>query len=196
MAQKLPFLCGPAALIRFLNWRGSSISNSLRNQIDIWRTANTIFMGQGAAGCDGAGLVRAADRLGETLTIVRTQPRFSFAGTVRDPLKKKVIAGVEHDNIAFARGRGLLGRFTGWDETMEELKARPLLVLCSMRAYSRSNEFHWIACRPARRGAELHDPLAGQYETGLDERFAASFRAEGMVPALSRVRRHVYDIIF
>jgi hypothetical protein len=108
MSQILPFACGPAALIQFLNWRGSSIANNLGNHIRIWRTANTAYMGQGPAGCDAAGLLRAADEMGEDVTLVRTKPEFSFATTVRDPERKAIIRTVERDNLDYARARGRL----------------------------------------------------------------------------------------
>ncbi|QDY98911.1 hypothetical protein FQ775_00150 [Nitratireductor mangrovi] len=195
MSQALPFLCGPAALITLLSWKGSIIANDLGNQIDLWRTANTVFMGQGPAGCDGAGLLRAADKHNQKLKLIRTKSDFSFARTVRSEVQKTVIRQVENDNLAFADALGRLITINEMKSAKQFLPDTPALLLCSMRAYSMSNEYHWITFKPGADMA-IYDPLSGQYETKIDLRFFESFLHNGLHSTLSAYEKYIVDIIF
>ncbi|HTV71082.1 MAG TPA: peptidase C39 family protein [Rhizobiaceae bacterium] len=196
MSQALDFTCGPAALIRFLNWRGSSIANNLGNQIRIWRTANTVYMGQGPAGCDAAGLVKAAEEFGESANLLRTKPDFSFASTVRDHERRAVIRLAEREHLAFANGLGRVCVCKDMREALAIVGHRPMLLLCSMRAYSMSNVHHWIACRPRGKGSELYDPSTGQYEAALDQAFFKNITEKGIETALQAYSKYFIDIIY
>jgi hypothetical protein len=196
MSQALPFVCGPASLIQALNWRGSSISNDLGNQIRIWRAANTIFMGQGAAGCDSTGLARAAEQYGAFMSVVRLHKDFSFSRTVASPVAKEVVRLVENENRDYLRSAGRFHHAATASEAIEKIDAsQPMLILCSMRAFSHSNEYHWLCARRHRSGTEIYDPFATQYEIALDRRFFEDLRSMPLEDFLSRHWRHVIDLV-
>jgi hypothetical protein len=196
MSQALPFVCGPASLIQALNWRGSSISNDLGNQIRIWRTANTVFMGKGLPGCDSTGLARAAEQHGVFMRVIRLHKDFSFTKTVASRTAKAVIRLVEDENLRHLRSAG---RFLLADTAAEAARqlsdARPMLILCNMRAYSHSNEYHWLCVRRSDRGVEIYDPFAGQYEIAIERRFFDDLRSMPLEDFLGRHWRHLIDFV-
>jgi hypothetical protein len=195
MSQLLPFSCGPACLIKALIWQGLDITNDLETQIKIWRTANTVFMGAGPAGCDSIGLAKAAENYGSFMQVIRLQPKFTFAHTVRDKAAKDVILNVESANMRYLSDRARL-HAAGVDEIGGHItNERPIILLCSMRGFSSSNEYHWIAKRGPQGGSEIYDPYNGQYGITIKQRFFDEFLRLDIAEFAKLNARFVIDIL-
>lgn len=196
MSQHLPFSCGPACLIKALAWQGFDLTNDLETQIEIWRTANTVFMGAGPAGCDSIGLVKAAENYGSFMQVIRLQPEFTFASTVRDDAAKNVVLQIERTNAHYLSDAGRLHIAGNLGDLEERLfKERPIIVLCSMRGFSNSNEYHWIAKSNVRADSEIYDPYEGQYGINIKSRFFDEFKALDIAEFAKLNANFVIDVI-
>ncbi|HWK47692.1 MAG TPA: GNAT family N-acetyltransferase/peptidase C39 family protein [Stellaceae bacterium] len=95
--QSLDFTCGPAALMMAMASLCPDLTLDRRLEIRLWREATTIFMASGHGGCGPYGLALAAFRQGFGVTVYAPSYGPMFVDSVRDPIKKDVIALVEED---------------------------------------------------------------------------------------------------
>jgi len=95
--QTLDFTCGPAALMMAMASLRPDLVLDRRLEIRLWREATTIFMASGHGGCGPYGLALAAFRQGFDVTVYAPSYGPMFVDSVRDPVKKDIIALVEED---------------------------------------------------------------------------------------------------
>jgi ribosomal protein S18 acetylase RimI-like enzyme len=96
-AQTLDFTCGPCALLMAMAALDPSTAINRTAEIRLWREATTIFMAAGHGGCGPFGLAVAAVKRGFAARVYAPTGIRLFIDSVRDPLKKAVIALVEAD---------------------------------------------------------------------------------------------------
>jgi ribosomal protein S18 acetylase RimI-like enzyme len=96
-AQTLDFTCGPCALLMAMAALNPGMTIDRTTEIRLWREATTIFMAAGHGGCGPFGLAVAAVRRGFRVQVYAPTGIRLFMDSVRDPLKKAVIALVEAD---------------------------------------------------------------------------------------------------
>jgi ribosomal protein S18 acetylase RimI-like enzyme len=96
-AQTLDFTCGPCALLMAMAALDPTTTIDRTAEIRLWREATTIFMAAGHGGCGPFGLALAAVHRGFTVRVYAPTGIRLFVDSVRDPLKKAVIALVEAD---------------------------------------------------------------------------------------------------
>ncbi len=96
-AQTLDFTCGPCALLMAMAALDPGIVIDRTTEIRLWREATTIFMAAGHGGCGPFGLAVAAAKRGFGVRVYAPTGIRLFMDSVRDPLKKEVIALVEAD---------------------------------------------------------------------------------------------------
>lgn len=166
--QFLPFTCGPAALIQLLQAEGIEISNSLAEQISIWRTANTIFSGDGPPGCSAEGLALAASERGVPLDVFLSHDGFDLTDTVRAQKKKSLIRLAITEQRRLLRQRGVaIRRFDVSNRRFKSKLARAnhFIVLVRQSYVSNLLDYHWIYAR--RRNDDevlVYDPYLTKYK--------------------------------
>ncbi len=96
-AQTLDFTCGPCALLMAMAALDPSVAIDRTAEIRLWREATTIFMAAGHGGCGPFGLALAAVKRGFGVRVYAPTGIKLFVDSVRNPLKKAVIALVEAD---------------------------------------------------------------------------------------------------
>ena len=96
-SQTLDFSCGPCALLMAMAALDPRTVLDRAAEIRIWREATTVFMAAGHGGCGPFGLALAALQRGFAATVYAPAGATLFIDSVRDPLKKEVIALVESD---------------------------------------------------------------------------------------------------
>lgn len=90
LAQTTPFTCGPVGLMMAMSAYGVYTPTSV-DEIEIWRTATTVYMTSGHGGCHPFGLGLAAKARGFAVEIWVNQHGTLFVEGVRNPQKKRVI---------------------------------------------------------------------------------------------------------
>jgi len=96
--QQTAFTCGPACLMMAMqSLRPKKYEMSLKEEMQIWREATTIFMTSGHGGCGPRGLALSAWKRNFNAEIYLSQSDPMFSDSVRDEGKKKVIELVHED---------------------------------------------------------------------------------------------------
>jgi hypothetical protein len=170
LGQQLDFTCGPACTLFVLRHFGWTGSNSLAEEIAIWREANTVFMGRGNPGCCGEGLALSARRRGMASIVLQSEARLYFDFTVRNRFKKEVIVRATGDLEAEARRIGVSFATAGnleatLDDQLERGRMALLLVRMSYRLRERTP--HWVVVTGRTgRSYAVWDPYGGEREPG------------------------------
>jgi ribosomal protein S18 acetylase RimI-like enzyme len=99
LAQGTPFTCGPASLQMVLSALHPEYQATPNDELEIWREATTIFMTSGHGGCHPMGLALAAQKRGLSAEVWLSEEGPLFVDSVRNELKKDVIARV-HTSFA------------------------------------------------------------------------------------------------
>ena len=105
--QSTDFTCGPASLLMAMASLDKRVKPDLETELDIWREATTIFMTSGHGGCHPVGLALAAHKRGFKTDAYISQSTPLFVDSVRNPLKKEVLAVVDKQFRAHAKAQGI-----------------------------------------------------------------------------------------
>lgn len=177
--QTTDFTCGPAALLMAMAKLDSNITLEQNAELDIWRTATTIFMTSGHGGCHPLGLGVAAVNNGFSATVFLNQQVPLFLAGVRQAHKKTVIAKVEHDFVEKAHKAGVVVDYSDYtSQDIAEALDSGASVLCLLSSYQFDGFKgpHWVAVTHIDENFMYihdpdadtsHDPLSHE---GIDER--------------------------
>ncbi len=105
--QTTEFSCGPASLLMAMAKLNKNIKLNQSLELDIWRTATTIFMTSGHGGTHPIGLALAAAEYGFTPHVYINQRVPLFLAGVRNEHKKSIVAEVEKEFLRKAMDKFL-----------------------------------------------------------------------------------------
>jgi ribosomal-protein-alanine acetyltransferase len=176
-AQSTDFTCGPACLLMAMAALQRGRQFGLKDELDVWREATTVFMTAGHGGCGPHGLALAAVRRGFPAEVVCNTSKALFTDGVRHPQRKAMleqIHGFFLEDCAAACIPLLEGQLG-----IGELRARlgqgwMPIVLISHYRMTRQKAPHWIVVTAIDdRFVYLHDPDLGRDESGggLDKQY-------------------------
>lgn len=160
--QSLEFTCGPACLMMALRYHGYPKRFSQALELTLWREATTIFMLSGHGGTSAHGLALAARRRGFAATVIARDNSVPFLDSVRDPIKKSVIAlSHQHFSRELKRlgGKQQIRDFGSAEVERALLKGYvPLVLLSGYRLYGEKVP-HWCVVTGFDEAfLYLHDP--------------------------------------
>lgn len=145
--QTLDFTCGAACLIMAISHFQPDLVPSRALELDLWRTATTVFMTSGIGGCSAEGLAVAAISRGLEATVVTNERGVPFIDTVRRPEKKEVLRIVHAsflDRLA-THGQVVCYRDFGKADVVHAIDqgAVPILLVSSYALHG-DREPHWV----------------------------------------------------
>lgn len=163
-AQTLPFTCGPACVAQALIATGKLDEVSLEYELDVWRRANTVFMGPGLPGCSPHGLALELVSRGLHVVLLRNSAGLFIEPIERARWKREIALGqqaiMERDFVA-------AGGIMGNTKVLKPLvrahldSGAQLIALCGAGTNGRGREPHWsLAWRP--KGTDMvsvYDPF-------------------------------------
>ena len=147
--QTTDFTCGPSSLIMAMKALKPSAKIDRALELQLWREANTIFMGPsgGHGGCSALGLALAAHRRGFRAE-VRTNHRGVLLGDRADSKERAEVMRLLHErDLRDARAARIPVRYDGFDidDLEEALRAGALpIVLNSMEFLHNDPTAHWF----------------------------------------------------
>ncbi len=146
-AQTTPFTCGPSALLMAMAQQTKDSPCDQIEEINIWREATTVYMTQGIGGCSGEGLAIAAAKRGFAGTLWVTEEDSPFTHSVRDSVKKQLIAAVHDDFVERLRSSNIQRRIGQPD--FSELRrlidgGHSIVALISTWSLNRNRAPHWV----------------------------------------------------
>lgn len=162
--QSTEFTCGPASLLMAMAKLNRSIALEQTNELDIWRTATTIFMTSGHGGCHPLGLGIAAVNHGFDAQVHINQAVPLFLAGVRQAHKKTVIEQVEHDFVNKAKLAGVDVCYQ--DYTADDIEnalnsGHSVLCLLSSYQFDGFKGPHWVVVTHIDQDfMYIHDPDA------------------------------------
>jgi ribosomal protein S18 acetylase RimI-like enzyme len=145
--QSTSFTCGPASLMMAMAALNHHYRPSLKEEIQIWREATTIFMTSGHGGCHPVGLALAAVRRGFFADVWINQHGPPFLDGVRSANKKRVMALVHE---AFLEESQELGVQIHYEEVEQQQlvdtfsAGSNILILISTYRLDRKKTPHWV----------------------------------------------------
>jgi predicted double-glycine peptidase len=146
--QSLDFTCGPASLMMAMRALDRTQPIDRAHELQLWREANTVFMGQGHPGSSPYGLALAAWRRGfqPTLWLSRRGP--FLLKYQKQPERRKVSALMQREDEKLVKALKLPVEIRKW--TVADLAAAMRegavpLVLVSTNLFHGDNGPHWVA---------------------------------------------------
>ncbi|EAR11366.1 GNAT family N-acetyltransferase/peptidase C39 family protein [Reinekea blandensis] len=202
--QSTEFTCGPAALLTAMTHDAPMMKPNQEAELDIWRTATTIFMTSGHGGTHPFGLALAASRLGYEAAVRVSQTQPLFLEGVRSAHKKDIMALVHNQLRDQAETEGVQLAYEAPDLSWLEAQMAEgwtVLILISTYQLDRRKVPHWVAITHMDdRCIYVHDPDVGADQQPVDcqhvpiarEDFdrMASFGKEKLRTAVAIRRQH------
>ena len=160
--QTTDFTCGAAALLMVMRALDPNAELSRRQELRLWREANTVFMMDGTGGCEPYGLAVALARRGFAAEVLVTAGGALFLDTVRSPVKREVMALVQEDFRAEAARLGIpVHRRALTIERLSRLLGAggvAIVLISSYRMYHAKTP-HWVVVHGCDgRYVFVHDP--------------------------------------
>jgi hypothetical protein len=148
-AQTTDFTCGPSSLIMSMSALDPKVRRGRALELQLWREANTIFMGPsgGHGGCGALGLALAAHRRGFKAEVHLNHKGVLLAYRAKNKERIAVMRVLQDKDLAEARAAGIPVRHDGitLDEIESKLRKGFLpIVLNSMRYLHRDPTAHWF----------------------------------------------------
>ncbi len=177
--QSLGFTCGPASLMMAMKALDSKIDFGRAHELQLWREANTIFMGGGHGGCGPLGLALAARKRGFKPAVWVNHRGTLLSDRVRLQERRKVMAVLQEADLAEAKRRGIpvtYGRL-GIDDLERALTegAWPI-VLITCRYIHGDSTPHWILVTGVDEdNVYINDPWVAR-DQGKTKRDMTGFR--------------------
>jgi predicted double-glycine peptidase len=148
-AQTTDFTCGPSSLIMSMSALDSRVKRSRALELQLWREANTIFMGPsgGHGGCGALGLALAAHRRGFKAEVHVSHKGVLLGDRAKSPARTEIMRVLQERDLAEARAAGIPVANRGL--TVEAMKEKLLagylpIVLNSMRYLHDDRTAHWF----------------------------------------------------
>jgi Peptidase_C39 like family len=146
--QTTDFTCGPSSLLMAMKALDRKSDFSRTHELQLWREANTIFMGSdGHGGCGATGLALAAHRRGFDVevwvnhrgTLLGSRPKTKDRAKVMSLLQQADIAEMKRLKIPYQIGA------LSMDQLQAELAGGALpIVLVSMNYIHKDSTAHWV----------------------------------------------------
>lgn len=146
--QTTDFTCGPAALLMAMANQDETVELSQQAELDIWRSATTIFMTSGHGGTHPLGLALAAETYGFKPQVFINQPIPLFLASVRSEQKKSILAFVEHGFLQQAKQKNIELRYEEFNVShIKEALISGDSVLCLISSYQFDGFKgpHWVS---------------------------------------------------
>lgn len=148
-AQTTDFTCGPSSLIMSMAALDPKVKPSRALELQLWREANTIFMGPsgGHGGCGALGLALAAHRRGFKAEVHLNHKGVLLAYRAKKKERVAVMRVLQDRDLAEAKAAGIPVRHDGitLDEIEAKLRAGFMpIVLNSMRYLHKDPTAHWF----------------------------------------------------
>jgi len=146
--QSLDFTCGPASLMMAMTALDKSQSIDRAHELQLWREANTVFMGKGHPGSSPYGLALAAWRRGfkPELWLSHRGPFLLDCQPVAE--RRKVSALIQREDAKLVKAAKIpvaVGKWTVAD-LADAMRAGAIpLVLVSTKLFHGDNGPHWVA---------------------------------------------------
>ena len=143
--QTLDFTCGPAALITAMNELEPSYTPSRLEELNIWREANLVFMGEPPAGCGPYGLARAALRRGFEVEIYKYKIKDVFLRTAATNAQAKTqrLISIHDKEEALSEGAKIYKRKLSQDFVRRQLGQHKKLIVLTNHV----PDGHWVLVR-------------------------------------------------
>lgn len=175
-SQSTDFTCGPSALLMAMNAQHQGVELDRTEELQIWREANTIFMGSrdAQAGCSALGLALAAHARGFETEVYLSHRTPLLATKSRGKAQREVTSLIHARDLATARGAGIPIFYQGLElQDLDRHLARGLVpvVLITCWYFDRSHAPHWVVITGVgEREVLLNDPWVyeDRGETGRD----------------------------
>lgn len=145
--QTTEFTCGPASLMMAMASLQKGFELTQEHELDIWRTATTIFMTSGHGGCHPVGLALAAHDYGYATEVYINQCETLFLDGVRTEKKKIVMTTVDNQFKNKANERGIPVHYEELSQTqIAELLAAgcAIVILISSYSFDGKKAPHWV----------------------------------------------------
>jgi predicted double-glycine peptidase len=189
-AQSTDFTCGPAALIMTMAALDKRVKPDRALELQLWREANTIFMGPsgGHGGCGALGLALAAHRRGFKAEVHVNHKGVLLAARAKSKERAEVMRLLQEKDLAEAKAAGIPVHYDSL--SLADLEARLRaghlpLVLNSMRYLHDDPTAHWFVVTGIDEdNVYVNDPWAAR-----GRRRSARQMTGAAIP------RHVFDRI-
>ena len=147
--QTTDFTCGPSSLIMAMKALKPSVKAERALELQLWREANTIFMGPsgGHGGCSALGLALAAHRRGFDAEVHVNHKGVLLGDRAESKERAEVMRLLQERDLREARAAGIPVRYDGFDidDLAAALRAGALpVVLNSMEFLHNDPTAHWF----------------------------------------------------
>jgi len=148
-AQTTDFTCGPSSLIMSMAALDPRVKRSRTLELQLWREANTIFMGPtgGHGGCGALGLALAAHRRGFKAEVHVNHKGVLLGTRAKSKERAAVMRVLQERDLAETKAAGIPveHRALSLDEIEAKLRAGYMpIVLNSMRYLHDDPTAHWF----------------------------------------------------
>jgi len=175
-AQTTDFTCGPSSLIMSMAALDPRVKRSRALELQLWREANTIFMGPtgGHGGCGALGLALAAHRRGFKAEVHVNHKGVLLGARAKSKERTAVMRVLQEKDMAEAKAAGIPveHRSLSVDEIEAKLRAGYMpIVLNSMRYLHDDPTAHWFVVTAIdSENVYVNDPWVSQKKrkTGRD----------------------------
>jgi hypothetical protein len=145
--QTLNFTCGPSSLLMAMKALDQAVEFNRSHELQLWREANTIFMGGGHGGCGALGLAIAASRRGFKPAVWVNHRGTLLADRARLDERRKVMSILQDRDLEEAQKRRIpvtYGRLSIADLELALDRGRIPIVLITCRYIHGDSTPHWI----------------------------------------------------
>jgi predicted double-glycine peptidase len=148
-AQTTDFSCGPSSLIMSMAALDPKVKRSRALELQLWREANTIFMGPsgGHGGCGALGLALAAHRRGFRAEVHVNHKGVLLGDRAKSKERVEIMRVLQERDLADAKAAGIPVEHRGLSLAEMEAKLRAgylPIVLNSMRHLHDDRTAHWF----------------------------------------------------
>jgi predicted double-glycine peptidase len=145
--QTLDFTCGPSSLLMAMKTLDAATDFTRAHEMQLWREANTVFMGKGHPGSSPYGIALASWRRGFPAEIWLGRKGPVLMDYQPDPARRKVSKLIQGEDEALVRAAGMPISVRRWsiDDLRAEMKTGAVpIVLVSTRLFHGDNTPHWV----------------------------------------------------
>ena len=167
-AQTTDFTCGPSSLIMSMAALDPRVKRSRVLELQLWREANTIFMGPtgGHGGCGALGLALAAHRRGFKAEVHVNHTGVLLGSRAKSKERTAVMRVLQEKDLAEAKAAGIPveHRALSLGEIEAKLRAGFMpIVLNSMRHLHDDRTAHWFVVTAIDdKNVYVNDPWVSQ----------------------------------
>jgi predicted double-glycine peptidase len=147
-SQSLDFTCGPASLMMAMRALDKTQPIDRAHELQLWREANTVFMGKGHPGSSPYGLALAAWRRGFKAELWLSRRGPFLLKYQKESDRRKVSALMQREDEKLVRAAKLPLEIRKWslDDLAAAMQAGAVpLVLVSTKLFHGDHGPHWVA---------------------------------------------------